>query len=164
MISLSLTIVCPPERGYARLIDNLGYTTYQLCLHRKHKKLYDGIADLVVAHLERQAKERIEPAFPTSSVLTAAATASTAGGLSGSSSSARTRTTSLHEVPAVASSSSGTASYGQGRMAQAMEGETFLNAIKTTWQDHKISMGKIRDVNKYLVSETFLRANLLDIC
>lgn len=36
-------------------------------------------------------------------------------------------------------------------MAQAMEGETFLNAIKTTWQDHKISMGKIRDVNKYLV-------------
>lgn len=125
----------------------------QLCLHRRHKLLYDGIADLVVANLERQAKERIEPAFPSSSVLTAATTASTSSEPSTTSaSSARNRAASTGEAAAVISTNSAVARYGQGRMAQAMEGETFLNAIKTTWEEHKTSMSKISSLTGYLVS------------
>jgi hypothetical protein len=107
----------------------------------------------VVANLERQAKERIEPAFPSSSVLTAATTSSASSGPStASASSVRNRAASIDEAAVIASTSSAVASYGQGRMAQAMEGETFLNAIKTTWEEHKTSMSKISSLTQYLVS------------
>lgn len=32
-----------------------------------------------------------------------------------------------------------------------MEGETFLSAVKSTWEDHKVCMRKLRDVLKYMV-------------
>jgi cullin 3 len=141
------------------LIDNWNQ---QLCLHRKHKKLYDGISDLIVAHLEREAKDRIEPAFPSSSLLNSVATSGqatlSASTPAGASSSKRGPSgTSLGYASTSAASAVGvTAGYGQGRMAQAMEGETFLNAMKSTWQEHKTGMNKISALLKYLVSVSAL--------
>ena len=102
--------------------------------------LYSGVSQLVVTHLQHEARNRIEPAFPPSSLLSSSsAFASTAG-----SNSAGTNldTTIPRARPEL----------GQDRIAQSFEGETFLNAIKGTWEDHKVCMGKLRDVLKYMVS------------
>lgn len=117
----------------------------QLCLHRRHKKVYDGVAELVIVHLENEAKDRIEPAFPTSTLLTATTSAGT------SAASAPVAGSSRGDMTGAGTSMSMVTGLGQGRVAQAMEGETFLGAMTSAWRDHKVGMGKIRDVLKYLV-------------
>jgi len=38
---------------------------YSLVLHKQGDMLYNGVKDLVANHLEREASERIQPAFPS---------------------------------------------------------------------------------------------------
>lgn len=54
--------------------------SYNLVLHRKGAVLYDGVRDLVAAHLDAEAHSRIEPAFPSSTGGAASASTSAAAG------------------------------------------------------------------------------------
>ena len=129
----------------------------QLVLHKQPKMLYDGLIRLINEHLDDQAKNRIEPAFPTSSLL---ATASSSSSTTTNPLKPRHRKSSSNALTADATpdidaqaiaGSSSSQPLGENRLAQAMEGETFFNAIKGTWEDHKHCMGKLRDVLKYMV-------------
>ena len=132
----------------------------QLVLHKQPKMLYDGLIRLINEHLDDQAKNRIEPAFPTSSLLATASTSSSTSSntlkprhhrkSSGNAVLAATDATPDIDAQAIAGPSS-SQPLGENRLAQAMEGETFFNAIKGTWEDHKHCMGKLRDVLKYMV-------------
>jgi len=95
--------------------------------------------------LEREAQQRIEPAFPTSSLLANYNTSASVG-------NKQATTSSVVETSVSSAGPSSRPDVSQGRLAQSLEGETFLNAIKGTWEDHKVCMGKLRDVLKYMVS------------
>ena len=138
----------------------------QLCLHRHPDLLYNGIIDLVQRHLQSESSYRIEPAFPPSSFLgssdaPASVSGSASGSSSGSSSSGGKVAGSVNGHAPAASTSAGAsqarkadgyAHAGNGsRIARAMEGETFLDAMKGTWEDHKTCMRKLRDILKYMV-------------
>ena len=137
----------------------------QLCLHRHPDLLYNGIIDLVQRHLQSESSYRIEPAFPPSSFLGSSdAPAGVTGSASGSSGSGSGKGKGAGSVngraPAVSTSAGapqarqadGYAHAGSGsRIARAMEGETFLDAMKGTWEDHKTCMRKLRDILKYMV-------------
>ena len=109
------------------------------------------MTSLVIAHLEREAQQRIEPAFPTSSLLANYNTSASAG-------NKQATTSSVVETNISSAGPSSRPDVSQGRLAQSLEGETFLNAIKGTWEDHKVCMGKLRDVLKYMVSLLALAA------
>lgn len=102
--------------------------SYQLVLHKQGDLLYDGITNLVAKHLQQEAKNRIEPAFPT-----------------------------VHLVAFEAASGSHTAmptldDDSMDKQATAQEGEKFLGSIKGVWDDHIACMSKLKDLLKYMVS------------
>ena len=136
----------------------------QLCLHRHPDLLYNGIIDLVQRHLQSESSYRIEPAFPPSSFLgssdvpagvTGSASGSGGGGSSGSSKgvvNGRAPAASTSAGPSQSRQADGYPHAGSGsRIARALEGETFLDAMKGTWEDHKTCMRKLRDILKYMV-------------
>lgn len=88
---------------------------YNLVLHKRGHTLYNTVAELVVAHLEKQTLRLVVPSFPPSEN-------SATGG---------------NSVTA--------------NIASAAAGQLFLNNLKEIWDDHKICMGKLRDVLKYMV-------------
>ncbi|KAG8996949.1 Cullin-3 [Tulasnella sp. JGI-2019a] len=89
--------------------ENYRYA-YNMCLYRQADVLYQGVCGLVVANLDKLAKETIVPAFPSSAVVV-----------------------------------------GAGENVQkAQEGERLLKAIREVWDDHIGSMGKLRDLLKYM--------------
>lgn len=98
------------------------------------------LQDTIVKHLEEEANFRIEPAFPTSSL--------TSTLVAGSSTSSANSTDKAKEEPGPSSKPD----TGRGKLAESLEGETFLGAVKGTWEDHKNCMKKFQAVLKYMVS------------
>ncbi|KAM0754709.1 Cullin-domain-containing protein [Meredithblackwellia eburnea MCA 4105] len=96
---------------------------YNLVLRKHGHTLYNKVAELVTAHLEKETTDNIVPAFPPSS------------------SSASLTTTSA--------SSSATAN-ASANVQAAQAGQLFLDRIKAVWDDHTACMGKLRDVLKYM--------------
>lgn len=94
---------------------------YNLVLHKQGNTLYQGLIKLIEDHLQQETKDKIGPAFPSSSLV---------GGSS---------TQAARDV----NSTSGEAS--------AQQGETFLTAVKQVWDDHLVCMSKLKDVLKYMV-------------
>lgn len=98
-----------------------------MVLHKEGKRLYDGISNLVAEHLQREAVSRIQPAFPSSS------------------------TTSTDTDVAAGPS---TGANGMDQQASVQQGETFLAALKSVWDDHTACMSKLKDLLKYMVGQT----------
>ena len=119
--------------------------------------LYSGVSQLVVTHLQHEARDRIEPAFPPSSLFSSLSAFSSTIGFGAANGGTSTNKDINGGIPSGGRSSK--PDVEQGRIAQSMEGESFLNALKGTWEDHKVCMGKLRDVLKYMVSmwSAFLR-------
>ncbi|TKA58299.1 hypothetical protein B0A53_00036 [Rhodotorula sp. CCFEE 5036] len=95
---------------------------YNLVLHKKGHLLYNGIAELISAHLESETREKIVPVFPQS----ANAIASSSAGQAGTSAAA------------------------SENIAAAAAGQLFLDRVRDVWEDHIACMSKLRDVLKYL--------------
>ncbi|GAA5835767.1 hypothetical protein JCM11251_007420 [Rhodosporidiobolus azoricus] len=97
---------------------------YNLVLHKKGHLLYNAIAELISAHLEKETAAKIVPTFPHGA--SAVASGSGSGQAGGSSVSATEN------------------------VAQAQAGQLFLDTLKDVWADHTACMSKLRDVLKYL--------------
>lgn len=117
---------------------------YTMVLHKDGARLYQGISKLVADHLDQQTRTRIQPAFPSSSLV-----ASGAATASGSSSMAAPSARGATDLNGPAASVSSDAMELQ---ASAQEGEKFLAALKAVWDDHTACMSKLKDLLKYMVS------------
>lgn len=98
-----------------------------MVLHKDGARLYEGITNLVSEHLKHEAVSRIQPAFPSSA--TGAATSDSANAQAGPSN----HPDSMQQ------------------QASAQEGEKFLAALKSVWDDHTACMSKLKDLLKYMV-------------
>lgn len=115
------------EKIQQRKVSELSYEEhyrygYTLVLHRQGHVLYNGVADLVARHLERETLQKICSRFPDASV-----SVSTAAG---------------------ASKDAGRAG---ANLASLQQGEIFLKALDALWRDHQACMSRIRDILKYMV-------------
>ncbi|CEQ41447.1 SPOSA6832_03156, partial [Sporobolomyces salmonicolor] len=98
---------------------------YNLVLHKKGHLLYNAVAELISAHLESETKAKIVPTFPHSASVASAASNAGAAGASGGERASED-------------------------VAQAAEGQLFLDRVREVWDDHMACMSKLRDVLKYL--------------
>lgn len=87
--------------------------------------MYNAVAELISAHLEKETRDKIVPTFPHSTT----AIASTSG------------------------TQAGTGGAASENVAAAAAGQLFLDRLRDVWNDHIACMSKLRDVLKYLVRE-----------
>lgn len=78
--------------------------------------MYNRVAELISAHLTKEAKEKVVPVFPPAQ--------------------------------------SGAEASASVNMTHAAAGQLFLDELRAMWDDHLACMSKIRDVLKYMVSQT----------
>jgi cullin 3 len=101
----------------------LTFSLFSLFHSSQGHLLYNAVAELISAHLEKETKAKIVPVFPHSASAVASGSG-TQGGMS---------TTATENV------------------AQAEGARVFLDTLKDVWADHIACMNKLRDVLKYLV-------------
>ncbi|GAA5912517.1 hypothetical protein JCM6882_004789, partial [Rhodosporidiobolus microsporus] len=97
---------------------------YNLVLHKKGHLLYNAVAELISAHLEKETAAKIVPTFPHGASAVASGSGST--------------------------QASGSGVSATENVAQAQAGQLFLDTLKDVWADHTACMSKLRDVLKYL--------------
>mgnify|MGYP001570438998 FL=1 len=97
-------------------------------LHKQGHTLYNKVAELVAAHLEKETREHIVPVFPPSTASASLASGSGSG---------------THSGPGAAAN-----------VAAAAAAQLFLDRVKAVWDDHMACMSKLRDVLKYMVRRT----------
>ncbi|BGP30931.1 hypothetical protein JCM10296v2_002693 [Rhodotorula toruloides] len=95
---------------------------YNLVLYKKGHLLYNAVAELISAHLEKETRDKIVTTFPHSTT----AIASTSG------------------------TQAGTGGAASENIAAAAAGQLFLDRLRDVWDDHIACMSKLRDVLKYL--------------
>ncbi|GEM06638.1 cullin 3 [Rhodotorula toruloides] len=95
---------------------------YNLVLYKKGHLLYNAVAELISAHLEKETRDKIVPSFPHSTI----AISSTSG------------------------TQAGTGGAASENVAAAAAGQLFLDRLRDVWDDHIACMSKLRDVLKYL--------------
>ncbi|BGO96947.1 hypothetical protein JCM10021v2_000583 [Rhodotorula toruloides] len=95
---------------------------YNLVLYKKGHLLYNAVAELISAHLEKETRDKIVPTFPHSTT----AIASTSG------------------------TQAGTGGAASENVAAAAAGQLFLDRLRDVWDDHIACLSKLRDVLKYL--------------
>lgn len=125
--SLTLAITQIQDHNASSLSFEEQYRhAYNLVLHRNGHLLYNTVAQLISEHLEKEARDKIIPAFPPST--------------NASSSLAVGTSTQLGSASA------------SGNVAAAAAGQLFLDRVRDLWDDHIACMGKLRDILKYMVS------------
>lgn len=105
-----------------------------MVLHKEGSRLYEGISNLISEHLQREARNRIQPAFPSASPVPGTAPAA-----------------APDSEPSIAAVGPSTVSAGMDQQATAQQGEAFLAALKSVWDDHTACMSKLKDLLKYMV-------------
>ncbi|KAL8286410.1 hypothetical protein RQP46_004427 [Phenoliferia psychrophenolica] len=98
---------------------------YNLVLHKQGHTLYNKVAELVAAHLEKETREKIVPVFPPSTSSASLASGSGSGANGGSAGAA-------------------------ANVAAAAAAQLFLDRVRLVWDEHMACMSKLRDVLKYM--------------
>lgn len=114
-----------------------------MVLYKHGERLHEGVKSLVENHLKELVEDDVVGTFPRSGVMVSA----------GASVNERTAGTSKLTTTGSSSSEAGAAGPSSANGPEmAMEGERFLRALRSTWDDHSSSMSKLRSILKYMVS------------
>jgi cullin 3 len=103
-------------------------------------KLYGGVKKLIAEHLDDLASREIVPTFPRSGVMSSNLT------MASSSKSMGMESLNLEDTGNVK-----VGSVNAQSVEMVLEGERFLKALKSVWEDHISSMSKLRQILKYMV-------------
>lgn len=125
-----------------------------MVLHKQGSTLFNGVRDLVAAHLDHQAESHIKPTFPalapTSTTTTVSrpppATADSKGKARAVQSPEphSATITHTHHIALISGNPA-------DRLTVIQAQERFLKAVRDVWDDHVACMKKLRDVLKYMV-------------
>lgn len=138
-----------------------------MVLYKQGTKLFNGVRDLVAAHLDEQANSKIQPNFPimtsTSTTANAATTATqlsdpqTPHTMSGKGKGKATEPDEMMverdlATPVTETHQIGLISGNAGdRLTVIQSQERLLKSVREVWDDHVACMKKLRDVLKYMV-------------